>query len=82
MTPAEKSTEMLRRVRFDHEDLDAARMMTRSDKAALGRGDRVEVELGARWDSKRGDARRVGGIWVTCEVIADSGKELVVKLLS
>lgn len=71
-----------RRVRFDHEDLNAVRMMIRAEAAGLQRGTRIEVEVGARWINKDGRQERVGGTWVPCEVISESRRDLVVKLVS
>ena len=73
-------TEIERRVRFEDGDLDAVRMIVRSEAGPLQPGTRIEVEVGARWKAGEGD--RAGGIWVPCEVVADTGKDLVVKLLS
>lgn len=74
-------TEMQRRVRFqDGDDLDPVRMMVRAGEVPLAPGTRIEVEIGARWGSNGHD--RVGGIWVPCEVVADTSKDLVVKLLT
>lgn len=76
MPPAE----IERRVRFEDGDLDAVRMAVRSEPGKLQPGTRIEVEIGARW--KSGEKDRIGGIWVPCEVVADTSRELVVKLLS
>jgi hypothetical protein len=55
-------------------------MLVRSPKSNLESGERVEVEVGARWVVKAGRQERVPGIWVACEVLRDSERELVVKL--
>jgi hypothetical protein len=70
---------MERRVRFDHEDLDAVRMMIRAD--GLEPGTEIEVEVGARWTLKSGSNERIGGVWVPCRVVTESPRELVVRLL-
>jgi hypothetical protein len=54
-------------------------MRIRAEPGLLQPGARVEIQVGAR--SKNGEKGRVGGIWVPCEVVSDSGKEVVVKLL-
>ena len=74
--------EIERRVRFeDGEDLDAVPMMVRAESDDLSPGTRIEVEVGARWTHAAG-GDRVGGIWVPCEVVTETRKDLVVKLLS
>jgi hypothetical protein len=72
--------EIQRRVRFDHEDLDAVRMMIRANVENPQNGELIEVEVGARWTTRNGREERVGGVWVNCEVLSDTGRELVVRL--
>lgn len=69
-----------RRVRFDHEDLDAVRMMVRADSEVLSPGNTIEVEVGARWVDVNGARERMGGQWIACIVVADNPRELVVRL--
>ena len=72
-----------RRVRFDHEDLDAVRMMIRitADPPVLVAGTRIEVEVGARWITKDGHSERVPGQWVACDVVRETPRELIVRLV-
>ena len=72
--------EILRRVRFDNEELDAVRMMIRTDRD-LELGAQIEVELGARYHTEGTGGERVRGVWVPCVVISDNNRELVVRLL-
>ncbi|HYB94015.1 MAG TPA: hypothetical protein VEC39_03520 [Vicinamibacterales bacterium] len=73
---------VLRRVRFELQDLDPVRMMVRSAVDTLTPGTPIDVEVGARWVTRDGHEERVAGHWVRCEVVTDSPRELVVKLLA
>jgi hypothetical protein len=81
MSPV-SATVVPRRVRFDHEDMDAVRMMIRfdADPPVLVAGLRIEVEVGARWITKDGHTERVSGQWLACDVVSDTPRELVVRL--
>ena len=63
--------------------MDATRTMIRfdADPPVLTPGMRIEVEVGARWITKDGHTERVGGQWVPCEVVTESPRELVVRLV-
>ena len=70
---------MVRHVRFDHEDLNAVPMPVRADTIDLAPGMRLEVLVGAR---KNRDGRDRPGHWILCEVIGESAREVVVKVLA
>ena len=72
--------EIRRRVRFEYEAPDAVAFVVRTSATTLQAGDCVDVEVGARWTTDAGQPRRWSGIWVPCEVLTDTGSELVVKL--
>ena len=72
--------EIQRPVRFEDQELDAVRMTVRTNTATPQAGDCVEVEVGGRWTIEDGRPTRSGGIWVPCEVLADTDRELVVKI--
>jgi len=76
-------TAVPRHVRFENEDVDAVRMMVRShaDPPTFEPGTPVEVEVGARWRTHGGHAERVAGHWLDCVVVAESSRELVVRLV-
>lgn len=73
------AVEIERRVRFEHEDLDAVRMMIRGDGSEIAPGKQIEVEIGARAPGRNTD--RIAGVWVPCIVIRETPRELVVRLL-
>jgi hypothetical protein len=60
--------------------LDPVRLRVRAEPGSLQPGSHIEIEIGARWNV--GENERVGGVWVSCEVVNDSVKELVVRLLT
>lgn len=71
-----------RRVRFESEDLDAIPMGRRTDAAHIAAGSLVEVQIGARWvTNANGRQELTGGHWVRCEVLSETTKEVVVRLL-
>jgi hypothetical protein len=67
-------------VRFVNEDLDAVPLLIRTDAATLLPGIDIEVEVGGRWTTQGGRRVRVDGHWVHCEVVAETARELLVKL--
>jgi hypothetical protein len=71
----------VRYVSFDTESLDAVPLPIRTEDASLKPGARLEVEVGGRWATIDGHRQRIEGHWVKCEVVAERGRDLVVKLL-
>jgi hypothetical protein len=67
-------------VRFVNDELDAVPLMVRSGASVLSPGMSVEVEVGGRWTTVNGHRARVDGHWVTCVVLAENARELVVEL--
>lgn len=75
-------TAIVRRVRFESEDLDAVPMALRTEAEHISAGLVVEVEIGARCvTNQNGRQERTGGHWVRCEVLSETPKEVVVRLL-
>ena len=73
---------MIRHVRFESEDLDAVPMALRTEAEQVSAGSLVEVQIGARWvTNENGRQERTGGHWVRCEVLSETTKEVVVRLL-
>lgn len=52
--------------------------IARSDTTAFAPGTLVEVQIGARSNGRLSDR---AGHWITCEVVAENEREVVVRLL-
>jgi hypothetical protein len=71
---------MVRHVRFDGEDLNAVPMAVRADTTDLRPGTRLEVLIGARKGGGHREDRP--GHWILCEVVSESSREIIVKVLT
>ena len=69
----------IRRVRFEGEDVEPLPMMVRSDAVRLIPGTLVEVQVGARIQGRPTDRP---GHWILCEVVTESLREVLVKVLT